>query len=192
MIQVDQSGINRSLSDEELIRRAQQGSLEAFTNLYDRYLPVVYKWVRYVVQEQDVEDITQEVFISLLKSLKGFKGDSRFSTWLRTLTKRRVADYYRSRDGVEANLDLSDAEALHTKQTPDSLTTIVVDDRLMLRRALKELPEHYRDILIFRFGEGLQFSEIASQTGQSLEATKSLFRRALVALRQQMGEEAHA
>jgi RNA polymerase sigma-70 factor (ECF subfamily) len=192
MIQVDQSGINHSLSDEELIRQAQQGSLEAFTTLYDRYLPVVYKWVRYVVQAQDVEDITQEVFISLLKSLKGFKGNSRFSTWLRTLTKRRVADYYRSRGDVEANLDLSDAEALHTKQTPDNMTTMVVDDRVILRRALKDLPEHYRDILIFRFGEGLQFSEIASQTGQSLEATKSLFRRALVALRQQMGEEAHA
>lgn len=192
MIQVDRKpGTDSSLSDEDLIQRAQQGSLDAFTTLYDRYLPVVYKWVRYVVQEQDVEDVIQEVFISLFKSLKSFKGNSQFGTWLRTLTKRRVADYYRKRDKVVVGPDIDDAELHHARLTRGSRVTTAADDRLMLRKALKELPEHYRDILILRFGEGLQFNEIARVNGQSLEATKSLFRRALAALRQQMGEEAY-
>ena len=49
----------RPPSDEELIRLAKRGSLEAFTSLYERYLPVVYNRVRYVVPEQDVEDVCQ-------------------------------------------------------------------------------------------------------------------------------------
>jgi RNA polymerase sigma factor (sigma-70 family) len=186
MNQVDQSGTYRSHSDEELIRQAQQGSCEAFTTLYERYLPVVYRWVRYTVQEQDVEDTVQEVFISLLKSLRSFKGNSQFTTWLRILTKRRVADYYRTRGKAGADLALSDGEVVRLGQSHGN----VADDYLMLRKALRELPESYREILILRFGEGLQFHEIAVVLGQSLEATKSLFRRALAALRQQMGEEA--
>lgn len=193
MIQRDQKrGADRSsASDEELVRQAQAGSLEAFTCLYERYLPMVYKWIRYAVQEQDTEDVTQEVFISLMKSLRGFKGDSQFRTWLRTLTKRRVADYYRARGQSGTDADLSDAESLPVSQPRDNSATVVIDDRLILRQGLRELPEQYRDVLLLRFGEGLQFNEIARVNGQSLEATKSLFRRALVALRQRVGEETY-
>ncbi len=180
-----------SYSDEELVRQAQIGSLEAFTSLYERYLPMVYKWVRYAVQEQDTEDVIQEVFISLLKSLRSFKGDSQFRTWLRTLTKRRIVDYYRVRGQSGMDTDLSDAESLPIHQPQGDSAAVVIDDRLIFRQALRELPEQYRDILLLRFGEGLQFNEIARVNGQSLEAAKSLFRRALIALRQQVGEETY-
>lgn len=192
MIQVDQKpGIDCSYSDEELVRQAQAGSLEAFTSLYERYLPMVYRWVRYAVREQEIEDVIQEIFISLLKSLRGFRGDAQFRTWLRTLTKRRIADYYRSRGQAEMDMDWNDAESLPIHQPHDHSAAVVADDHLTLRQALRELPEQYRDILLLRFGEGLQFGEIARVNGQSLEATKSLFRRALVAMRKQMGEEAY-
>jgi RNA polymerase sigma factor (sigma-70 family) len=174
-------------SDEELVLAAQQGDLDAFNVLYERYLPMVYNRVRFTVPETDVEDVTQEIFIGVIRSLKSFKGDAQFSTWLRTLTNRRVADYYRSRNPAETELgtDISDAdpslEGLHV-----SANTGSIDDQIMLRRALRELPESYQDILMLRFVEGLQFNEIAEERGQSLEATKSLFRRAVAALRKQV------
>lgn len=174
-------------SDEELVLAAQQGDLDAFNVLYERYLPMVYNRVRFTVPETDVEDVTQEIFIGVIRSLKSFKGDAQFSTWLRTLTNRRVADYYRSRNPAETELgsDISDAdpslEGLYV-----SANTGAIDDQIMLRRALRELPESYQDILMLRFVEGLQFNEIAEERGQSLEATKSLFRRAVAALRKQV------
>jgi RNA polymerase sigma-70 factor (ECF subfamily) len=82
-------------SDEELVRSAQQGRQEAFNLLFERHLPLVYNRVRYTVPEQDAEDVTQEVFIAAMRSLGNFRGESQFSTWLRTLTNRQVADYYR-------------------------------------------------------------------------------------------------
>jgi RNA polymerase sigma factor (sigma-70 family) len=173
--------------DEELVLAAQQGDLDAFNILYERYLPMVYNRVRFTVPETDVEDVTQEIFIGVIRSLKSFKGDAQFSTWLRTLTNRRVADYYRSRNPAETELgsDISDAdpslEGLHV-----SANTGAIDDQIMLRRALRDLPESYQDILMLRFVEGLQFNEIAEERGQSLEATKSLFRRAIAALRKQV------
>jgi RNA polymerase sigma-70 factor (ECF subfamily) len=177
-------------SDQELVRIAQQGSLEAFTMLYERYLSVVYKRVCCLVPESDVEDVTQEVFISLMKSLKSFQGSAKFSTWLRTLTDRRIADYHRrrSRKAAEQPTDFSDTGS---QLPPVKVTGVPADDRMMLRQAMSALPEHYREVILLRFAEGLKFEEIARVRGQSLEATKSLFRRAIAALREQVGEESH-
>jgi len=177
-------------SDQELVRMAQQGSLEAFTMLYERHLSVVYKRVCCLVPESDVEDVTQEIFISLMKSLKSFRGDAKFSTWLRTLTDRRIADYHRrrSRAAAEQPTDFSDTGS---QNLPVKATGVTVDDKMMLRQAIRALPDHYREIILLRFAEGLKFEEIARVRGYSLEATKSLFRRAIAALREQVGEESH-
>ena len=53
---------------------------------------------------------------------------------------------------------------------------------------MQQLPEHYQEIVLMRFADGLTFTQIAQERGQSLEATKSLYRRAIQALRQQMSE----
>jgi RNA polymerase sigma-70 factor (ECF subfamily) len=192
MIQPDSESVAdlNASGDEELVRLAQQGNLDAFTSLYERYLPMVYNRVRYVVPEQDAEDVTQEIFIGMLKSLKNFKGQSQFSTWLRTLTNRRVADYYRrrSRRGTQIDADVSEVDPQKAPQLQIAASAAAIEDRVMLRQALRAMPKNYQEVLLLRFAEGLQFNEIAQVRGQSLEATKSMFRRAVAALRTHLGE----
>jgi len=159
--------------------------------LYERYLPIVYKRVCCLVPESDVEDVTQEVFISLMKSLKGFQGNAQLSTWLRTLTDRRIADYHRRRARGAAE-DLTDFSESESQLPPIKAAGPCLDDKVMLREAIAALPDHYREIILLRFAEGLRFEEIARVRGLSLEATKSLFRRAIAALREHIGEESHA
>lgn len=172
--------LNPEASDETLITQFKAGKTEAFDFLYHRHLPNVYKRVRYVVPENDVEDVTQEIFISAIKSLPSFRGDSQFSTWLRTLTNHKVAEFYRKRARKQEPMlaPLSDANAKITGNTSKSM-----EERIYLQRALQDLPENYREVLLLRFAEDLQFNEIAQVTQQNLEATKSLFRRAVAALR---------
>lgn len=167
-------------SDELLIQRFKDGSKDAFDELYHRHLPRVYKRVRYVIPESDVEDVTQEIFIAALKSLPSFRGDAKFGTWLRTLTNHKVAEFYRKRTRKQEPrlAPLSDAMAQVTGGTSQSM-----EERIFLQRALQNLPENYREIILLRFAEDLQFNEIAELTNQNLEATKSLFRRAVTALR---------
>lgn len=162
-----------SHSDEELVEHAKGGDLQSFLVLYERYLPVVFNRVRYTVPTQDVEDVTQEIFFAMMKSLNSFQGRSRFSTWVRTLVNRRVVDYYRKRGPTESELDVDCDDGDCQNQ----------DDLMMIRHALHNLSEKHREILLLRFADGLQFSEIAEQMSLSLEATKSLFRRAITALR---------
>jgi RNA polymerase sigma-70 factor, ECF subfamily len=164
-------------SDSELVQSAQHGKLEAFTMLYERYLPMVNNRVRYVVPPEDVEDVTQEVFISAIRSIKSFRGEAKFGTWLRTLTIRQVADYYRRRKRPTTPLD----ENLHAPHDPAS-----TDEAILLRQAFKKLPEQYREILLLRFAEDMPFNEIACLQGRNIESVKSLFRRAVAALQKQV------
>lgn len=168
------------ISDNLLIQQFVQGDLDAFEILYERYVRKVYNRVRYVVAETDVEDVTQEVFFAALKSLHTFRGEARFSTWLRTLTNHKVAEYYRkrSRKKETMQIDLSYAETRGDQSKASDL-----EDRITLRRALRELPQQYREVILLRFAEGMQFNEIARTLKQNPEATKSLFRRAMAALR---------
>lgn len=194
MIRSDQqsSADTAGLDEQALIRQAQDGDLDAFNALYERYLPLVYRRVRCVIPESDVEDVTQDIFVAVVRSLKSFRGNARFSTWLRTLVNRRVADYYRRHRPPETGLD-PDSSDMHPALIDHSAgaNPALMEEQVMLRRAINALPEDYRDVLLLRFAEGLQFNEIAALRGQSLEATKSLFRRAVSALRKQL-EETHA
>jgi len=176
----------RTRSDEELVRLAQQGELDAFTQLYDRHLTSVYNHVRYRVPEQDVDDVIQEVFIAAMKSLESFRCEAKFSTWLRTITNRNIADYYRCREGLEEQLNFTPDEMRSQIGKKAAISEARVDDRLILRRGFRALPEHYREVILLRFAEGLKFAEIAETRGQSLDAAKSLFRRAISKLRQQI------
>lgn len=154
--------------------------MDAFNMLYTRHVSSVYKRVRYVVPEDDVEDVTQEVFIAVLKSLPSFRGESLFTTWLRTLTNHKVAEYYRKRNRKKdaPQVALSEVDS-RNMGGPDRLE----EDQVNLQNALNQLPDNYREILLLRFAEGLQFDQIAVATGQNLEAIKSLFRRAIAKLR---------
>lgn len=172
--------IYQEASDELLIQRFKDGQKDAFDLLYYRHLPKVYKRVRYVVPENDVEDVTQEIFIATLHSLSSFRGEAKFGTWLRTLTNHKVAEFYRKRTRKQEPplAPLSDASAHVTGNTSKTM-----EERVYLQRALQSLPENYQEIILLRFAEDLQFNEIAEMTNQNLEATKSLFRRAIAALR---------
>lgn len=175
-------------SDELLAQQAQQGNREAFLTLYNRYLTKVYSRVRSRVPEEDVEDVVQESFIAMLRSLASFEQRSNFSTWLYTIVNRQIADFYRRRSRARSGgtvhiVGLEDAEKV-TDVSPSNRDQI--DDRVVIQRILMNLPDHYQEIIYLRFADKLTFAEIAVRRGQTLEAVKSLYRRAIQAMRDQM------
>jgi RNA polymerase sigma-70 factor, ECF subfamily len=171
------------VSDEHLIQRFKQGDLDSFEPLYERHLQTVYNRVRYMVPEVDIEDVTQEVFIAVLKSLHNFRGESQFGTWLRTLTNYKIAEYYRRRNRKQ---DPPEAPIIEAELLPDGSSDLQLEERIALRKALTGMPENYQEVILLRFSDGMQFDEIAKTMGSNLERTKSLFRRAIAALRKNL------
>jgi RNA polymerase sigma-70 factor (ECF subfamily) len=139
-----------------------------------------------MVPEPDVEDTTQEVFLAALKSLSTFRGEAQFGTWLRALTNHKIAEYYRKCNRKREAPQVPFNEALDYS---DGETVNLMEERIALRKAIQQIPCQYQEVLLLRFVEGLQFNEIAQLNRQSLEATKSLFRRAVSALRNQLDQQ---
>ena len=175
-------------TDEQLVTRAQKGDKEAFLTLYNRYFNKVYNRVRSRIPTHDVDDVTQEIFMAVVRSIARFRHQSRFNTWLYTIVNRQIADYYRRRN-----------RRGRAEQQPISLEAVTynepsyeherMDEKADVRRALNLVPEHYREVVMLRFADGLTFAEIADQLGKSLEAVKSLYRRAIQAIRDEIGED---
>jgi RNA polymerase sigma-70 factor (ECF subfamily) len=167
------------VTDEHLVIQAQAGERDAFLTLYNRYMNKVFNRVRSRVPMQDAEDVTQEIFIAVVRSLDRFEGRSMFSTWLYTIVNRQIADYYRKfyRRSDHRTTDLENYEGLLFSAESERW-----DEAVMVQQALQKLPENYQEIILLRFADGLTFAEIADARSQSLEAAKSLFRRAIQAL----------
>ena len=170
----------KAYRDKRLVELVQTGDQEAFNALYDRHFSAVYKRVRYTIPETDVDDLTQDIFINVLRSLPNFEGRSQFRTWLRTLINRQVANYYRQRERkIQGNCIEEIGEFAEAYYVGDAKH----NERIAIRNALKKLPHHYQEVILLRFAEGLSFKEIAEVLGQNHEAVKSLFRRAIATLR---------
>lgn len=170
-----------------LAKQAQAGDKDAFFTLYNRYLTKVFNRVKSKIPIGEAEDVTQEVFIAVSRSLKGYKQEARFNTWLYTIVNRQIADFYRRRgrisSGSDAEVDLEAGE-----NVASVLDSQEIDRTMLIQRAMDTLPEHYQEIILLRFADGLTFNEIAEERQQSLEAIKSLYRRAIQAVREAMPE----
>lgn len=172
------------VNDEHLVTEAQAGSKEAFLTLYNRYLKRVYNRVKSRIPHEDAEDVTQEVFISVTRSLHHFEQRSSFSTWLFTIVNRQIADYYRHRyrQGQNRMVSIEDNEGLDIPVESKN-----VDELVLIQQALHKVQPNYQEVILMRFADGLTFAEIAAEKGQSLEAIKSLYRRAIQAIMKEVG-----
>ena len=178
-----------SLSDEDLTSLAKTGNQEAFTLLYERFFPIIYARVRLKIQATDVDDIAQEIFIAVSKSLHSFRAESKFSTWVRTIVNRKIADYHRKKTVPDVD-NYPDYENIVSDRYYDQEEIIKREEELAnIKHALAQIRPNYQEILLMRFVDNMSFSEFAQQNKQSLEATKSLFRRSISALAEKMQED---
>lgn len=105
----DTLGRYRDADDLELATHAAAGETLARRVLLDRYLPVIYSvCLRSGLSQPDAQDLAQECVIKLLRALPQYRGDAKLSTWIYTLCKRAVADYYRASVRREETVDWSD------------------------------------------------------------------------------------
>ncbi len=90
------TALNSSSTDEELLARIVDGDESAFNLLYERYFKRVYGFVsRRMGNRADIEEVTQEIFISVLSSLDSFRGEGVFSAWLFGVSRRVVANRFK-------------------------------------------------------------------------------------------------
>lgn len=93
-----------SSTSTSLLRRAKAQNPEAWQRLVKLYGPLVYHWCRSVgLKAEDTADVVQEVFCAVVVGIEGFRGSGRrgsFRSWLRTITRNKIHDFFRARQGM--------------------------------------------------------------------------------------------
>jgi RNA polymerase sigma-70 factor (ECF subfamily) len=182
------------LNEAEAIRRAQRGDQLMFEHLYRLHSRRVYALcLRIAGNMTEAEDLTQEVFLLLLRQIHTFRGDSAFSTWLHRLTVNLVLMHLRRKSlpvvSIEANPDPdhnADPPAIDVG-APDLLLEGSID-RINLERCIDQLPVGYRTMFVLHDIEGYEHNEIAEILGRSKGVSKSQLHKARLRLRELLHE----
>jgi RNA polymerase sigma-70 factor (ECF subfamily) len=180
-------------SERRLIEGAREGDRAAFTQLYQRHVRRVYRFIRLQVPDDaTAEDLTQDVFVGLVRGLPGIRAESPLAPWLMQVARNRLANHWRSLGRRPAEVALPDDdvdsgpdEALLTSAPPESLSLPEIDPA-RLGDAIAGLTDLQRDVLALRFGAGLSLAETAITVGRSVQAVKNVQFKALAALRRQL------
>jgi RNA polymerase sigma-70 factor (ECF subfamily) len=176
-----------------LVERAQQGDADAFGELYDRYVDLVYRYVYYRVGMTALaEDLTSETFLRALRRIGTFTWQGRdFGAWLITISRNLVADHYKSgRFRLEvATADLLEAGADRRQEGPEDAVLESIANAELLE-AVRQLNPEQQECVVLRFLQGLSVAETALAMGKNEGAIKALQYRAVRTLGRLLPAEA--
>jgi len=167
--------------------RAAQRDRAAFGALYRRYLDRVYGYCFYLLGDHhDAEDVTERTFVAALAAIDDYRDEgATFRAWLFRIAHNQLANALRSRQRQRAAWLETVPEPI-TQADPAGLLSIAEEAR-GLRRALEQLPEDRRQVVVLRFVDGLSAREIGAVLGRSEGAVRVLQHRALRQLAEMLG-----
>jgi len=169
--------------DATLVAAAKLGDSAAMRALYDRHAPRVYAVVRRIAPEDSLaDDWAQETWVRAFRALPSFRGDSAFGTWvLRIAINSALHEARRVRRRWNGEVALDPATAGVERPSEPVLRT-------RLERALAELPEGMRRILVLHDVEGYDHEEIATILGNRASTCRSQLFKARAKMREILGE----
>jgi RNA polymerase sigma-70 factor (ECF subfamily) len=181
-------------TDKELVRRVKKGDKQAFDLLFSRYQHKILNLVsRYLRDQQDVEDVTQEAFIKAFRALPRFRGESAFYTWLYRIAINTAKNHLvaRSRRPPGVDVDIDDAEfmdgtdVLRESESPEA---VLSRDELseVINATLSELPDDLRSAVTLREFDGLSYEQIAEIMDCPVGTVRSRIFRAREAIDQRI------
>ena len=180
-------------TDEDLARAFCEGEIACFEELVRRYTRPIFNFVyRMTGSYTEADDLAQDVFVQVYKSLPSARTDLPFKPWLYVVARNKCLDYLKKKkplsfsafdrpDSAENPMDaIPDQDPL-----PDELVERA-DLQRLLRQAIEDLPEKYKTVVAMRYASGLTFAEIGAALSLPENTVKTHFQRAKAALRQSL------
>ena len=177
-------------SDQDLVKRFIQGDQASIEVLINRHKNKVFTYIILIVKNQSLaEDIFQDTFIKVIKSLKEgkYKDNGKFVSWVIRIAHNLTIDHFRKEKQINtySNEDY-EADIFNSRKLSEStVEDIMVENQIIkeVRLLIDELPEDQKQVILLRHYGGLSFKEIADQTDVSINTALGRMRYALINLR---------
>jgi RNA polymerase sigma-70 factor, ECF subfamily len=177
---------------DELVERAQAGEIRAFEALVESQLPRIRRYARaWASAEHEADDLAQDALVRVHRSLRSFRWQSAFSTWLFAVVRSTFLDAAKGRAGTRRTLEepLQDHHGEQEGgQRPDEALD-AQEDRRRVWAALRQVPEEFRSAVVLFDIEGLSYDEVAAIEGVAVGTVKSRLHRGRSHLRRLLGPE---
>ncbi len=169
-------------TDDVLMERWQKGDEQAFHDLFDRYLPLVVRYIMTLCGNwEEAKDLAQETFMRVCERKESFQSRSRFKSWLLTIARNKVIDATRKRSVKTVVSEELLARAPAPEDGFPCETTLDTEQM----PGFKALTAGQREIVLLRFVEDLSFGEIAAVTSMREDNIRKILSRALQRLRKE-------
>ena len=171
-------------ADANLVQAVKQGDKKAYRQLYDKHIGRVYALCyRLTADKALAEDAAQEVFVQLWQKIENYRGDSKFTTWLHSVTSNVTISYLRKqKNWWQKMFSIEDSEAM--QHSAESSTDSVDLDAYVTR-----LPERARLVFVLHALEGYRHEEIANMLNMAVGSSKAQFHRSKQLIKEWMGYE---
>nr|WP_232367646.1 RNA polymerase sigma factor [Alteromonas pelagimontana] len=167
-----------------LIQAAQLGDKHAYRSLYEQYVGRVYALCYRLTGDRSLaEDATQEVFIQLWRKLDNYNQQSKFTTWLHSVTANVTISYMRRQKGWFKRIFSIDDNPVEHEETSAS------SDSVDLESLILRLPERARMVFVLHAIEGYRHEDIAQMLNMAVGSSKAQFHRAKQLMKSWMGYE---
>jgi RNA polymerase sigma-70 factor, ECF subfamily len=183
-----------SAGGQVLVARASRGDVEAFRQLVQEHSGLVYRVAHRTVGAEDAQDASQEVWVRVWRNIKGFRGESAFSTWLYRITVNTCLSL-RRKESARHEQEFSDdlpylPEPSGGDADPEALT-LSEERKEEIQAALGHVRAEHRAALVLRHMEGLSYAEIAEVMGVPDGTVKGWVSRGRAAMLIALAEEDH-
>ena len=184
-------------TEKDLIEQALNQSPEAWKTLLALYGGKVYAIaLRFMANEKEAEDATQEIWLLISQKLANFRGESKLGTWIYRVAANKCLERLRVRkkertESIEALLPQFQEDGHYVKEFEDwsERPAVKTESHLLkeeLEKMIRTLPEEYREVLVLRDMEGLSGEEVSSFLGLNEATMKTRLHRARMAMREKL------
>lgn len=176
------------LTDYELVKKCLDGDQDAFSELVSRYKKLIYTVVYNMIHDnQEVNDISQEVFVRIYKSLDKYNPEYKFSTWSVKIATNLCLDILRKKKVDQVSID-EIGEMTSKNNTPEE-EYINKEKKKLIWKAVSDLPEKYRVPIILFHQDGLSYEEITKVVNEPMTVIKNRLYRARLMLREKLSQQ---
>jgi RNA polymerase sigma-70 factor (ECF subfamily) len=166
--------------DETLVREVKEGNISAFEELVIRYEKKLHSFVSYIIRDAAAaQDVVQETFISLYKTIDRIDTEKKLSAYLFSITRNFAISYLRSR---KIHAPLEAAEKVSGHDNPE-LRLEKKDENRRIQEALDVIDHKYKQVIMLYYFDDLSYEEIASRLGVPVNTVRTHLKRAKEALR---------